>query len=193
MASTIVSNTGSDLILQAAETKTVKIITDTIGTVDVNDLATKIYVSTTVNSLIDNAPSALNTLNELSAALGDDENFASNVMTAISTKINSTDVYNISEIDSKVLTINNAIGLKANSSDVYTISEVNSLVTNLTSLINDKEDTFLVDPPVSSKGQLGDTGGMVSISQTHIYVCINDYTDGIDDIWARTPLIVETW
>jgi len=40
------------------------------------------------SSLIDSAPDALNTLNELAAALGDDENFASTVLGQIATKAN---------------------------------------------------------------------------------------------------------
>jgi hypothetical protein len=39
-----------------------------------------------VSYLIDSAPAALNTLNELAAALGDDENFATTITTSIATK-----------------------------------------------------------------------------------------------------------
>jgi hypothetical protein len=48
-----------------------------------NSLATETYVSTAISNLIDSAPSSLNTLNELAAALGDDANFASTVTTAL--------------------------------------------------------------------------------------------------------------
>lgn len=43
-------------------------------------------VSTAVTGVIDAAPGALNTLNELAAALGDDANFASSVTTALAAK-----------------------------------------------------------------------------------------------------------
>lgn len=42
-----------------------------------------------VTAVIDSAPSALNTLNELAAALGDDANFASTVTTALDAKVAS--------------------------------------------------------------------------------------------------------
>jgi hypothetical protein len=42
-----------------------------------------------VSAIIDSAPSALNTLNELAAALGDDANFASTVTTALDGKVAS--------------------------------------------------------------------------------------------------------
>ena len=51
------------------------------------DGATKGYVDTTINSVIGAAPAALDTLQELSAALGDDANFASTVTTSLSTKM----------------------------------------------------------------------------------------------------------
>ena len=51
------------------------------------DAATKGYVDTSVSALIDSAPGALDTLNELAAALGDDPNFATTVTTSIATKV----------------------------------------------------------------------------------------------------------
>ena len=48
--------------------------------------ATETYVNTAVSNLVDAAPTTLNTLNELAAALGDDANFATTVSTAIGTK-----------------------------------------------------------------------------------------------------------
>jgi hypothetical protein len=47
-------------------------------------------VTTQINGLIDSAPSALNTLNELAAALGDDENFATTVTNSLSGKKNES-------------------------------------------------------------------------------------------------------
>ncbi len=49
--------------------------------------ATKQYVDTEVSSLVDSAPSTLDTLNELAAALGDDANFSTTVTNSIATKL----------------------------------------------------------------------------------------------------------
>jgi plastocyanin len=62
-------------------------------------LATKTYADTAasnaasaaVTALIDAAPDALNTLNELAAAINDDASYASTITTALGTKLNSTD------------------------------------------------------------------------------------------------------
>lgn len=58
----------------------------------INDYATKTYVDNVVTGLVDSAPAALDTLNELAAALNDDANFASTVTTALSAKANSADL-----------------------------------------------------------------------------------------------------
>jgi microcystin-dependent protein len=50
---------------------------------------TKAYVDNQISSLIDSAPGALNTLNELAAALGDDANFATTLTNLIAEKITS--------------------------------------------------------------------------------------------------------
>jgi hypothetical protein len=51
-----------------------------------NHLTNKVYVDTSVSNLVDSAPALLNTLNEISAAIGDDANFASSIQTQINTK-----------------------------------------------------------------------------------------------------------
>jgi hypothetical protein len=52
-----------------------------------SNYATQTYVNTAVSNLVDSAPGALDTLNELAAALGDDPNFATTVATSISGKV----------------------------------------------------------------------------------------------------------
>jgi hypothetical protein len=56
------------------------------ATVDLSDYATEAYVDTAVSDLVASAPAALDTLNELAAALGDDANFATTVTTALGNK-----------------------------------------------------------------------------------------------------------
>ena len=51
------------------------------------DVATKAYVDTEVAGVVDSAPAALNTLNELAAALGDDANFSTTVTNSIAAKL----------------------------------------------------------------------------------------------------------
>ena len=52
-----------------------------------SDAATKGYVDTEVSNLVAAAPGALDTLNELAAAIGDDANFSTTVTNSIATKL----------------------------------------------------------------------------------------------------------
>ena len=58
-------------------------------------IATKTYAdsaaSNAIASIIDSAPSTLDTLNELAAALGDDANFSTTITNSLSNKLNTSD------------------------------------------------------------------------------------------------------
>ena len=66
------------------------LLTGTTSTQAASDNTTKLastaYVTTALANLTDSAPSTLNTLNELAAALGDDANYATTTTNAIATK-----------------------------------------------------------------------------------------------------------
>jgi uncharacterized protein YaaQ len=53
-------------------------------------IASTQYVDTAISNLLNGAPNQLDTLNELAAALADDENFASNVNLALAGKVDTT-------------------------------------------------------------------------------------------------------
>ena len=63
----------------------------TATTQSANDNSTKVattaYTDTAISNLVDSSPAALNTLNELAAALGDDANFSTTVNNNIATKL----------------------------------------------------------------------------------------------------------
>lgn len=80
---------GVDLNKNYAEVVAGKISADLVPTT----FATKTYadtaVSTAISNLIDAAPSTLDTLNELAAAINDDPNFATTITALIATKLDS--------------------------------------------------------------------------------------------------------
>jgi plastocyanin len=66
-----------------------KTYADTSATTALN--TAKTYTDTSISNLIDAAPGALDTLNELAAAINDDASYAATVTTALGTKLNITD------------------------------------------------------------------------------------------------------
>lgn len=66
--------------------------------VDLTGYATEAYVTTAIGNLVNSAPAALDTLEELANALGDDPNFATTITNELSYKANSVDVYSKTDI-----------------------------------------------------------------------------------------------
>ena len=114
---------------------------------DIDDYATKQYVDNSISGLVDNAPDALNTLNELSAALNDDSNFASTVTTALAAKANSADLATV-----------------ATSGSYNDLDDKPTIPTNTSDLTNDSDFVDTSNPAVSS----GITSAKVSDYDTHI-------------------------
>ena len=74
---------------------------------DLAGLATETYVNTAVSNLVAAAPAALDTLNELAAAIGDDANFSTTVTNAIAAKLDSS-AYTAADVLTKIKTVDGA-------------------------------------------------------------------------------------
>ena len=131
----------------------VNLINDRMQVANVSSL-----VSTEVSNLVDSAPEALNTLNELAAALGDDANFASTTTALIGTKAANTYVNQTFETKAVALTSNNAQNvliddrIQVANARVEFIQSSNTSVTDDATSITvqqsnvDLEDRALVNP-----------------------------------------------
>ena len=73
---------GKTLTLPSSQAATTQSASD-----NTTKVATTAYVTTAIANLSDSAPAALNTLNEIAAALGDDANYAATTTAAIATKL----------------------------------------------------------------------------------------------------------
>lgn len=74
-------------------------VAEAISTISPSEgYATEAYVVARINEVIDGAPAALDTLNELAAAINDDANFAGTITAALGTKANANEVYTKTEI-----------------------------------------------------------------------------------------------
>ena len=59
------------------------------------------YTDQKISDLVDGAPALLDTLNELAAAIGDDENFASNILTAVSNEASARQAADTAEANAR--------------------------------------------------------------------------------------------
>ena len=105
------------------------------------------YIDDEIADLVNSAPDKLNTLDELAAALGDDENFANTVTTSLSKKANITDLDNYIKYGAKLLTTNSFV----NNNKLY-ISKIDNLLYaadkrfNVTiNAYNKSDDSFYYD------------------------------------------------
>ena len=77
-------------VIGSQRKKVIVLDTATIGNLTItgaiSGYATTSYVTTQISNLVDSSPAALDTLNELAAALGDDPNFATTTANSIGTK-----------------------------------------------------------------------------------------------------------
>ena len=95
--------------------------------VDTSTIATQSYVTTAINNVLDGAPAALDTLNELAAAINDDASYASTITTALGLKLDAS-TYTANDVLDKLKTVDGSgSGLDAdlldgNSSAYYRIN-----------------------------------------------------------------------
>jgi hypothetical protein len=128
--------------------------------------ATTAYVTTQINNLIDAAPGALDTLNELAAALGDDPNFATTVTSSIAGKVSKA-------------------------GDVITTSNNYGLVIDHSPLLDDFVDALLLRSTTSGqRAQMGfatvDTDGNHHRASIRAYKGASNY-EGVFGIAVRQP------
>lgn len=126
---------GSALVSGTGITITPNDNADTITVAVNNTIATKTYtdtaVSTAISGLIASAPGALDTLNELAAALGNDANFSSTVTNALATKqdkvtgVSDTEISYLDGVTSAIQTQLNT-KITASSTDTLTNKTIGS-------------------------------------------------------------------
>jgi hypothetical protein len=104
-----------------------------------NTTYTKVEVDANIANIVNSAPDALNTLNELAVALGNDENFSSTITTSISTKATIVDLTahenDVANPHNVTAAQTNALAVSNNLSD---LSNVTAAKTNLGLIDGDK-------------------------------------------------------
>lgn len=96
----------------------------------ISGLATETYVDSKVAGIVDSAPETLNTLNELSAALGDDPNFATTIATQIGGKVDKVSGKGLSTNDYTTGEKNKLAGIAAGANKTTVDTALSTTSTN---------------------------------------------------------------
>jgi hypothetical protein len=120
LGSATITASGSSIVLPSGST-----ISGGTG-----NLATENYVDTAVANVIDSAPGALDTLNELAEALGDDANYASTTTTALSNRLRiDTNAQGLTSAQKSNAITNLGLSTVATSGSYTDLSNTSSVVT----------------------------------------------------------------
>lgn len=92
-------------------------------------------ISAAVSALVDGAPALLDTLNELAAAIGDDESFATTIAGQIAGKADAVHTHAISDVTG----LQTALDGKASTTHSHAISDVTGLQTALDAKANSSD------------------------------------------------------
>jgi len=78
--------------------------------------------------------------------------------------------------------------------DVSQLTDVNERIPDrdYNRLFN-KPISGIVSVPLSSKGQIGNSSTSIAYDTNYFYFCVENYTDGIGDIWKRISWSNDTW
>lgn len=112
------------------ETGDVTVATKTSELTNDSGFATTAYVNTSVAGLVDSAPETLDTLNELSAALGNDPNFATTVANQIGTKVDKVNGKGLSTNDYTTAEKNKLSGIATGANKTTVDSALSTTSTN---------------------------------------------------------------
>ena len=149
-------------VLTDHESRIVQLESDIELFPEITDIATESYVdsvvSTAVSNLVASAPVALNTLDELAQALGDDENFATTITNSLSQK---------QPLDTDLTAIAGLSGtsgiLRKTAPDTWTLDTTNFAATSyVDSSINTALNTYLPLTGGTLTGQINGTSGNFS-------------------------------
>ena len=144
-------------------------------------------MQTAVSSLVDAAPTTLDTLNELAAALGDDPNFATTVSTQIGAKLDAS-AYTAADVLTKIKTVDGSTsGLDADLLD----GQQGSYYLDWTNVTNKPDPTLTLSGDVSGSATFTDLGNatlsvtVADDSHNHVISNVDGLQSALD---GKAPL-----
>src|SRR5210317_1786579 len=172
LGSATITASGSSIVLPSGST-----ISGGTG-----NLATESYVDTAVANVIDSAPGALDTLNELAAALGDDANYASTTTTALSNRLRiDTNAQGLTSTQKSNAITNLGLSTVATSGSYTDLSNTSSVVTLSGSLtLTNKSGN--ISQWTNDTGYLTSTNINTSTSGSNALITLTNSAGGSDSV-----------
>jgi hypothetical protein len=154
------------------------------------------------------------TITQLTALDTVSTNLANTLFVVYDTETGLTKKASLSQIDAAVeRSIQNvtSAGIYANaafasantklSANGGTITGNLTVTSNITTSNLTVSNTFIVqgvsivwhEPPVNSKGSTGDKEGFIAIDNDKLYRCVQNYTNGANNIWVYVNFVGGTW
>ena len=158
LGSATITASGSSIVLPSGST-----ISGGTG-----NLATESYVDTAVANVIDSAPGALDTLNELAAALGDDANYASTTTTALSNRLRiDTNAQGLTSTQKSNAITNLGLSTVATSGSYTDLSNTSSVVTlSGTQTLTNKTISSASNTITITESNISDLGSYITASSS---------------------------
>src|SRR6056300_136816 len=152
----------SPVISTISNSGTVTIPTGTVT------LASTSYVDTAVANVIDSAPGALDTLNELAEALGDDANYASTTTTALSNRLRiDTNAQGLTSTQKSNAITNLGLSTVATSGSYTDLSNTSSVVTlSGTQTLTNKTISSTNNTITITESNISDLGSYITASSS---------------------------
>ena len=177
--SAISGGSGDVVDLNSSQTLTNKTLTSPVissisnsGTVTIPTgtvtLASTGYVDTAVANVIDSAPGALDTLNELAAALGDDANYASTTTTALSNRLRiDTNAQGLTSTQKSNAITNLGLSTVATSGSYTDLSNTSNVVTlSGTQTLTNKTISSASNTITITEANISDLGSYITASSS---------------------------
>ena len=165
-----------------------------------NGIATESYVSTAISNLVDGAPAALDTLNELAASLNDDASAAASLTALISAnEVHIDNAATLSGVakDSTSLgtfsgtTVNDSLTVKEALQALETAVESKGSSASLTSLTTAVGDLNTLSGVAQGAEDLGSFTGSTVTSNVTLKAALQELESAVEDISAIDAAVVD--
>ena len=135
-----------------------------------NQIATTGFVQGRISAIINSAPAALDTLNELAAALGNDANYASTVTNLLSQKANATDLNSALALKPSFSQVDASLNLKPSFSQIDASLNLKPSFSQVDASLNLKAAVTYVDSSLSLKPSFSQVDTSLNLKAAVTYV-----------------------